>query len=75
MENLHHFAGYGRSMQRALLLTIGIIPVVLVTVSVLPAVLVLPFLGSGGVQRAERLLLQLVSWTKVLLQGTEDRRR
>jgi hypothetical protein len=75
MENLHYVVGHARGMQRVLLLAIGIIPVVLVTVSALPAVLVLPFLGSSGVQRAERLLKQLVSWTRVLLHGTESRRR
>jgi hypothetical protein len=72
METLFHAVGHARGMQRVLLFTIGIIPMVLVTVSALPAVLVLPFLGSSGLQRAEGLLRQLVSWTRVLLHGTKS---
>lgn len=75
MQNLFYVIGHARSMQRVLLLAIGIVPVVLVTLSALPAVLVLPFFGTGGLQRAERLLLQLIAWTRVLLQGTQPRRR
>ncbi|NBE54533.1 hypothetical protein [Streptomyces boluensis] len=55
----------GAALCRTLTAAVLVLPLLLVTVASLPALAVLPFLRDGEL-RTERLLRQLVGWTRVL---------
>lgn len=58
-----------KGAQRVLIVALMLIPLLLVTISCLPALVILPFL-PGGVDRARKLIAQLITWTRVVLRGT-----
>ncbi|GGQ73315.1 hypothetical protein [Kitasatospora griseola] len=63
------FTGVVRQLaacQRAVVVSLALVPVVLVTVACLPAVLVLPAF-PGGMQRLGALLASLRRWTDTVL--------
>jgi len=51
-----------------LVVALLLLPLLLVTISSLPAVAVLPFL-PGGVERVQKLVTQLVGWTRIIVKG------
>jgi hypothetical protein len=56
--------------QRVVVVGLAIIPLILVTVCCAPALIVLPFV-PGGVKAAEALISKLISWTKIILIGSQ----
>jgi hypothetical protein len=55
-----------RWLQRAIIVIVAVIPLVVVTLASTPALLVLPFL-PGHSARAQAITRQLTSWTRTLL--------
>jgi hypothetical protein len=62
---------HARGIQRALLVALLLIPLLIVTVALVPALIVLPFLKSRG-SHVRSLISQLTAWTHALLTGTVD---
>jgi hypothetical protein len=58
-----------KGVQRVLLVALTLIPLLLVTISIVPALIILPFV-PGGVDRAHKLVAQLIIWTRTILKGT-----
>ena len=69
MGSLLQALSSAKGLQRVLLVTLTLIPLLLVTISTLPALIVLPFLPDG-VDRARKLVVQLITWTRIILQGS-----
>ena len=63
---------HARGIQRALLVALLLVPLLIVTVALVPALVVLPFLKSRGTQ-VRSLVAQLAAWTRALLTGSADR--
>lgn len=57
--------------QRVAVVGLAIIPLCAVTLCCMPALIVLPFLPNG-VSRASALISKLISWTKIILIGSQD---
>lgn len=61
-----------RGVQRALLVALVLVPVLIVTVALVPALIVLPFLPSRAAQ-VRGLMAQLTTWTRALLLNSHDK--
>ncbi|MFJ5613021.1 dTMP kinase [Streptomyces sp. NPDC093221] len=60
-----------RGIQRALLVALVLVPVLIVTLALVPALIVLPFLSSRTSQ-VGALIAQLAAWTGSLLRVSRD---
>ncbi|MCB8905832.1 MULTISPECIES: hypothetical protein [unclassified Streptomyces] len=61
-----------RWAQRALIVLVAILPLLLVTLAFLPALLVLPFRRERAAH-ADAMVRQLSAWTRVLLLSSRER--
>lgn len=72
---LHHWIDLttpARWMPRVALVTVSLVPLTIVTLAFVPALAILPFLPSRH-GTSERMVSQLVSWTRALLHGSRSR--
>ncbi|MES9810095.1 MULTISPECIES: hypothetical protein [Streptomyces] len=61
-----------RRAQRALIVLVATVPLLLVTLAFLPALLVLPFRRERAAH-AQAMVRQLSAWTRVLLLSSRER--
>ncbi|MFC8012795.1 hypothetical protein [Streptomyces cinereoruber] len=61
-----------RRAQRALIVLVATVPLLLVTLASLPALLVLPFRRERAAH-AQAMVRQLSAWTRVLLLSSRER--
>ncbi|MFE0777162.1 hypothetical protein [Streptomyces sp. NPDC058861] len=61
-----------RRAQRALIVLVATVPLLLVTLALLPALLVLPFRRERAAH-AQAMVRQLSAWTRVLLLSSRER--
>ncbi|KOX31587.1 MULTISPECIES: hypothetical protein [unclassified Streptomyces] len=61
-----------RWAQRALIVLVATVPLLLVTLAFLPALLVLPF-RRGRAAHAQAMVRQLSTWTRVLPLSSRER--
>ncbi|WP_432123457.1 hypothetical protein [Streptomyces sp. S1] len=61
-----------RRAQRALIVLVATVPLLLVTLAFLPALLVLPFRHERAAH-AQAMVRQLSAWTRVLLLSSRER--
>ncbi|WP_318212078.1 MULTISPECIES: hypothetical protein [unclassified Streptomyces] len=61
-----------RWAQRALIVLVAILPLLLVTLAFVPALLVLPFRRERAAH-ADAMVRQLSAWTRVLLLSSRER--
>jgi hypothetical protein len=55
---------------RVAVVGLALIPLTLVTVCCIPALILLPFMADG-VSRAGALISRLMTWTKIILSGSQ----
>ncbi|MFJ7069102.1 hypothetical protein [Streptomyces sp. NPDC101115] len=61
-----------RWAQRALIVLVSTVPLLIVTLAFVPALLVLPFRRDRAAH-AQAMVRQLTAWTRALLQSSRER--